>query len=66
MREWLEQWVEDGGILKVRLEKVGLALKLSLTPSMGEEESLKGVRLGSGIKKKGLFPVLCSVPLSRL
>lgn len=50
----------------MRLEKVGLALKLSLTPSMGEEESLKGVRLGSGIKKKGLFPVLCSVPLSRL
>lgn len=50
----------------MRLEEVGLALKLSLTPPMGEEESLKGVRLGSGIKKKGLLPVLCSVPLSGL
>lgn len=54
MREWLEQWVEDREILKGRVGKVGLAFKFSLTPSVHKEELLKGVRLGTGLKRKGL------------
>lgn len=61
LREWLEQWVVDRGSQMLKAVKVGLARKVVLTSSVGKVESLKGVRLGSGIEMKGSLPALCSL-----
>lgn len=63
LREWLEQWVTGRVSQMLTVIKVGLALKVTLTSSVGKVESPMDVRLGSGIEKWHclLFALLCSV-----
>lgn len=54
LREWLRWWVEGRGIHIGRLAKVELAPQVLFYVSGGKRGSLKGVRLGSALKRKGL------------